>query len=81
MRHLILSAVPDLADKYFMIFFTKPRRTIPCPKLFVPTWIFPEEFILGSLAGLNDDLLQTVDLGRFFVSLKERELEEMQLRQ
>jgi hypothetical protein len=59
-----------------MTILLTPHRTIPRPELYVPTWLFPEELILGSLAGLDDDLLQSVDLGRFFVSLKERELEE-----
>jgi len=63
-----------------MAILLTPRRKTPRPDLFIPTWLFPEELIVGSLAGLDDDLLQTVDLGRFFVSLKERELEESALR-
>jgi hypothetical protein len=43
---------------------------------FIPTWLFPEEYILGSIAGLDDKLLQSVDLGRLFISLKERQQEE-----
>jgi hypothetical protein len=48
-------------------------------ELFVPTWLFPEEYILGSLAALDDTILQSIDLGRFFLSLREHELEESTL--
>jgi hypothetical protein len=51
------------------------RPTVLQSERFIPTWLFPEEYILGSLAGLDDSLLQSVDLCRLFVGLKERERE------
>jgi hypothetical protein len=49
-----------------------PRRTWSYPELFIPTWLFPEEMITAGLAGLDDDTLRTIHLGRFVVGLQER---------
>jgi len=48
------------------------HRTIPRPDRFVPTWIFPEEQILAGLAGLDDEMLQAINIGRFCIGLKAR---------
>jgi len=60
--------------------YSRRRTPVVQSEQFIPTWLFPEEYILGSLAGLDDSLLQSVDLGRFFLSLQEREREESALR-
>jgi hypothetical protein len=57
-----------------MAFILAHRHALANPEFFVPTWVFSEDLILGSLAGLDDETLRTVHLGRFFVTLKEREL-------
>jgi len=54
------------------------RRSLADPELFVPTWAFSEDFILGSIAGLDDEMLQAVRLGPFFVSLRERQSRELE---
>lgn len=62
-----------------MINANPQRRPLFQPEFFVPTWIFPEEYILCSLSALDDTILQSIDLGRFFLSLREHELEESTL--
>jgi hypothetical protein len=49
-----------------------PLHPIPRPELFVPTWILPEEQILAGLAGLDDEMLQSIHFGRFCICLHER---------
>gem|GEM_PF-5064858 len=49
-----------------------PRRTYADPQLFIPTWLFDEELIEAGLAGLDDDMLMSIHLGRFAISLEER---------
>ena len=52
------------------------RRAFVNPGLFVPTWLIPEETLLAGLAGLDDDMLSSIDIGRFAVGLHERLREE-----
>jgi hypothetical protein len=56
-----------------------PSRAIPHPELFVPTWLFDEETILAALAGLDDEMLMSIHLGRFCVGLQERMLESAEI--
>lgn len=51
------------------------RRPLLLPEHYIPTWLFDEETILVSLSGLDDELLLSIDLGRFCVGLRERTLE------
>jgi hypothetical protein len=69
-RDLSLSLLP--ADTLAVPILLLRRETLADPERYVPTWLFPEELILGSLAGLDDETLQSVHLGRFFVTLADR---------
>jgi hypothetical protein len=51
---------------------SRRRSPLVRPDLFVPTWLFPEDLILAGLAGLDDEMLQSIHLGRFCFDLKER---------
>jgi hypothetical protein len=57
------------------------RETLADPEHYVPTWLFPEELILGSLAGLDDEMLKSVHIGRFFVTLADRVARDMKPRE
>lgn len=57
------------------------RRSLADPELFVPTWAFSEDLILGSIAGLDDEMLGSVHLGHFFLALREREARELETKE
>jgi hypothetical protein len=57
-----------LADKNAMINPYGIRRPLVQPELYLPTWVFPERTLIAALSNLDEEVLQSIHLGRFYVS-------------
>lgn len=63
-----LSFSLELADRSFMINPNRLRRPLVQPELYLPTWIFPEETLIAALSNIDEEVLQSIHLGHFYVS-------------